>query len=76
VDAFVLFSDYETWAGRSHAHEELARYRAELGIPAKVVCLTLTPNSSTVAPPGDAEFLQVVGFDANVPKLIQEFLAT
>jgi len=75
VDAFVLFTDNETWAGSNHTHEELALYRAEMKIPAKVVCVSLTPNSSTVAPPGDAGFLQVVGFDANVPKLIQQFLA-
>lgn len=75
VDAFVLFSDYETWAGRTHAHQELDLYRAEMGIQAKVVCVALTPQSSTVAPPGDDGFLQVVGFDANVPKLVQEFLA-
>jgi len=75
VDAFVLFSDYETWAGYNHSHEELDLYRAEMGIQAKVVCVATCPNSSTVAPPGDAGCLQVVGFDANVPKLIQEFLA-
>jgi len=75
VDAFVLFSDYETWAGHNHAHEELALYRAEMGVQAKVVCVATCPNSSSVAPPGDPSFLQVVGFDANVPKLIQEFLA-
>jgi 60 kDa SS-A/Ro ribonucleoprotein len=75
TDCFVLFTDNETWAGGRHAHEELALYRAEMGIDAKVVCVSTTANSSTVAPPGDPLFLQVVGFDANVPKLIQEFLA-
>jgi len=74
VDAFVLFTDNETWAGNNHTHEELALYRAEMKIPAKVVCVSLTPNSASVAPPGDDGFLQVVGFDANVPKLVQQFL--
>ncbi|HEY9868203.1 MAG TPA: TROVE domain-containing protein [Candidatus Obscuribacterales bacterium] len=75
VDAFVLLTDYETWAGRSHSHRELELYRREMNIPARVVNIAMTPNSYTVAPPNDPLFLEVVGFDTQVPAVISAFLA-
>jgi 60 kDa SS-A/Ro ribonucleoprotein len=76
VDAFVLLTDYETWAGDSHSHEELAAYRVEMGIAAKVVNVAMTPNSYSTSEPGDPLALEVVGFDTRVPEVISAFLAT
>nr|UXE44333.1 60 kDa SS-A/Ro ribonucleoprotein [uncultured bacterium] len=75
VDAFVMLTDYETWAGEKHSHEELDLYRAEMGIPAKVVNVAMAPNSYTTGSPADPLALEVVGFDASVPEVISAFLA-
>ena len=76
VDAFVLLTDYETWAGDYHSHEELEAYRMEMGIAAKVVNIAMTPNSYSTSEPGDPLALEVVGFDTRVPEVISAFLAT
>jgi 60 kDa SS-A/Ro ribonucleoprotein len=75
VDAFVLFTDYETWSGSRHGHEELYAYRRDMKIPAKVVNVAMTPNSYSMSPPGDPGFLEVTGFDAILPQVISSFLA-
>ncbi len=80
VDAFVLLTDDETWldkrnGGSHHTHEELDLYRAEMGIPAKVVNVTMSPDKDTIVPPGDPGFLELVGFDSHVPSVISSWLA-
>jgi 60 kDa SS-A/Ro ribonucleoprotein len=74
VDAFVNFSDYETWRGNYHSEDLLAQYRRDMGIPAKVVNVAMTPNRETVSPPGDPGVLELVGFDTVVPQAISAFL--
>ena len=37
VDAFVVYTDSETWAGRIHPVQALRQYRAQTGIAARLV---------------------------------------
>lgn len=74
VDAFVIYTDNESWAGRIHVHEALRRYRARTGIPARLVVVGMTATSFTVADPADAHSLNVVGFDTSTPQLISDFV--
>lgn len=74
VDAFVIYTDSETWAGRLHPVEALQRYRAEMNIPAKLVVVGMVSNQFTIADPNDAGTLDVVGFDAAAPAVIADFL--
>jgi hypothetical protein len=74
VDAFVLFTDNETWAGRSHVQVVLNQYRKAMGLDSKVVIVSAAANSFTVGDPKDAKVLNVVGFDASVPSIISEFV--
>ena len=73
VDCFVILTDGETWAGSIHPTEALRRYRREMGIPAKLVVVSLTGNEISIADPEDAGQLDVVGFDTNLTKLITDF---
>lgn len=70
VDHFVVYTDNETWAGRMHPHQALAEYRAATGIPARLTVVGMTATEFTIADPGDAGMLDVVGFDAAAPGLI------
>jgi len=74
VDAFVVITDNETWAGGSHPSEELRRYRQERGIAAKEVVIGMTATEITVADPNDPLTLDVVGFDASTPQALSEFV--
>lgn len=74
VDTFVIYTDSETYAGRSgHPHQSLENYREKTGIDAKMIVVGMTATDSTIANPNDAGMLDIAGFDAAVPNLISNF---
>lgn len=73
VDTFVIFTDSESWHGHVHPHEALRRYRAQTGIPARLVVCAFAANQFSVADPQDAGMLDLVGVDPSIPRLISEF---
>ncbi|PKQ26631.1 MAG: TROVE domain-containing protein [Actinobacteria bacterium HGW-Actinobacteria-4] len=73
VDTFVVITDNETWAGAMHPHQALAKYRAEMGIDAKLIVLATLASKFSIADPNDAGMLDISGFDAAVPALVTEF---
>jgi 60 kDa SS-A/Ro ribonucleoprotein len=75
VEAFVIYTDSETWAGEVHPSEALRRYRDATGIAAKLVVVGLTSTGFTIADPADGGMLDVVGFDSAAPALIGDFVA-
>ena len=75
ADGFVVATDHETWAGRVHATEALARYRAEINPAAKVALLATAANGGQVVDPADPLAFGAAGFDAAVPRLVTDFLA-
>jgi len=74
ADAFVLYTDNETWGGDQHVSQALTQYRRQMGIHAKLVVVGMVANSVSVADPADPAQLNVVGFDTNTPAAINEFL--
>ena len=76
VDCFIILTDSETWVGNIHPVEALRRYRAQSGIPAKLVVVGMVSNEFTIADPDDAGMMDVVGFDSAVPELITDFAQT
>jgi 60 kDa SS-A/Ro ribonucleoprotein len=73
-DAFVVYTDNETYQGQEHAHQALKRYRERMGIDAKLVVVGMTATNFTIADPDDPGMLDVVGFDASAPELISNFI--
>lgn len=74
VDAFVIYTDSETWAGAVHPHQALREYRERSGIAARLVVVGLTSTGFTIADPADAGMLDVVGFDLATPQLVSDFV--
>lgn len=74
VDAFVVFTDNETWAGKIHPIQALQEYRARTGIPAKSIVVGMTATGFSIADPNDGGMLDVVGFDTAVPQVMADFL--
>lgn len=75
VDAFVIYTDSETWAGRIHPTQALKQYRERTGIPAKLVVVGMVANEFSIADPNDSGMMDVIGFDTATPNLISDFIA-
>jgi 60 kDa SS-A/Ro ribonucleoprotein len=73
VDTFIVITDNETWAGPIHPHQALEHYRRQTGLPARLIVLAVTPTRFSIADPGDAGMLDVVGFGGDVPELVTAF---
>ncbi len=74
VDVFVIYTDSETWSGDIHPVQALRNYRERMGIAAKLVVVAMTSNGFSIADPGDAGMLDVVGFDTATPAVISDFI--
>jgi 60 kDa SS-A/Ro ribonucleoprotein len=75
VDAFMVWTDNETWAGRNgHPSELLQRYRKESGIPARLAVIGLTATDISIADPKDAGMLDICGFDSAAPQILSDFV--
>ncbi len=74
ADAFVIYTDSETWYGDIHPVQALQRYRETMNIPARLVVVGMVSNGFSIASPDDAGMLDVVGFDTAAPQLISGFV--
>lgn len=73
VDAFIIYTDNETWYGRVHPVQALHSYRNAMGIDARLVTVAMTSTGFSIADPTDPGMLDVVGFDTAAPNLIGSF---
>ncbi|MBI5650792.1 MAG: TROVE domain-containing protein [Chloroflexi bacterium] len=75
VDAFIVYTDSETWAGDVHPARALADYRKRMNLPAKLIVVGMVANQFSIADPNDVRMLDVVGFDTATPDVIAQFIA-
>ena len=73
VDVFNVWTDNDTWCGRTHPFQALQKYRKKMGIDAKVIVCATEATAFSVADPADKGMLDIAGFDASVPNIIAEF---
>jgi 60 kDa SS-A/Ro ribonucleoprotein len=74
ADAFLIYTDSETWYGDIHPVQALQRYREWTGIAAKLIVVAMTATECSIADPQDSGMLDVVGFDAAAPVVVNDFL--
>jgi 60 kDa SS-A/Ro ribonucleoprotein len=75
VDAFVIYTDSETYMGKIHPQAALEQYRAATGIDAKLIVVGMTSNCLTIADPKDLNTLNLAGFDTATPRMINDFIS-
>jgi 60 kDa SS-A/Ro ribonucleoprotein len=75
VDAFVIYTDSETYMGKIHPQVALEEYRRGMGINAKLIVVGMTSNCLTIADPNDLNTLNLAGFDTATPRIINDFIA-
>ena len=73
VDTIVVGSDGESWCEDSPFDVMIQRYRDKIGIPVKCVFADTVANDWSICSLHDPYSINVVGFDASLPRLIQEF---
>ena len=73
ADTFVIYTDSETWSGRTSPCRALRQYREKTGIPARLVVVGMVSNGFSIADPDDQGMLDVVGFDTATPATISLF---
>lgn len=74
VDAFITYTDSETYAGSIKPHEALMKYRREKNPGAKLIAVGLTATEYSIADPNDAGSMNFSGFDSSAPALMAEFI--
>jgi hypothetical protein len=74
VDAFVIYTDSETYMGTIHPQAALEEYRKATGIDAKLIVVGMTSNCLTIADPKDLNTLNLAGFDTATPRIISDFI--
>lgn len=74
VDAFVILSDSETWAGRGHPSQLLNTYRKQVNSEARIVNVQMTSTGVTNNAPEDKLAMESIGFDTATPDLISSFI--
>jgi len=74
ADAFVVYTDSETWHGDVHPVQALREYRQKTGIAARLIVVGMVANAFSIADPNDGGMLDVVGFDTATPQIITDFV--
>ena len=74
VDAIIIYTDNETYAGDVHPHQALKDYRKHSGLDTKFVAVGMTATEYSIGDPNDAGSLNVVGFDSAAPAVISDFI--
>lgn len=72
-DVFAIYTDNETWAGPMQPFEALRQYRQSTGIAARQVVVGMSSTGFSIADPNDPLSIDVAGFDADTPSLINGF---
>jgi len=73
IDVFCIYTDDETWVGEIHPVQALNEYRSKMGIPAKLIVISITATNFSIADPNDVGMMDVVGFSIDTPAIISQF---
>jgi len=74
IDAFIVYTDSETYAPTVHPQVALEQYRAVMGIDAKLIVVGMASNCLTIADPKDKNTLNLAGFDTSTPTIMSMFI--
>ena len=74
IDAFVIYTDNETWYGNVHPCQALDKYRNKSGIGSKLIVVGMTATNISIADPSDVGMMDVVGFDTAAPNVMSDFI--
>jgi 60 kDa SS-A/Ro ribonucleoprotein len=78
VGGVIVTTDSETGSsyhrGQRHPAQALKAYRTQFVHDCRSIVVGMTSNDFTIADPEDSGMMDVVGFDANAPGVMADFL--
>jgi hypothetical protein len=74
IDAFIVYTDSETYAPTVHPQVALEQYRTSMGIDAKLIVVGMASNCLSIADPKDKNTLNLAGFDTSTPTIMSMFI--
>jgi 60 kDa SS-A/Ro ribonucleoprotein len=74
IDAFIVYTDSETYAPGIHPQVALEQYRKTMGIDAKLIVVGMASNCLSIADPKDKNTLNLAGFDTSTPTIMSMFI--
>lgn len=74
VDAIIIYTDNETWAGDIHPWQALDQLQDHLGHEVKCVVVGMVGTKYSIAKPDYPNMIDFAGFDVNAPAAISEFI--
>jgi hypothetical protein len=75
IDAFIVYTDSETYAPTIHPQVALEQYRKTMGIDAKLIVVGMTSNCLSIADHTDKNTLNLAGFDTSTPAIMSMFIS-
>jgi len=73
-DTFIIYTDNETWCGKTHPYQALQQYRSAVNPDAKLIVVAFTSTKFTIADPNDAGMLDIAGLSSDIPIVINQFI--
>lgn len=74
-DAFIVYTDNETWYGKMPPANALREYRVKSGVhDAKLIVNAMTATNFSIADPDDPNMLDMPGLDSAAPKIMGDFI--
>ena len=74
IDAFIVYTDSETYAPTIHPQVALEQYRKAMEIDAKLIVVGMASNCLSIADPKDRNTLNLAGFDTSTPTIMSMFI--
>ncbi|XP_063401591.1 RNA-binding protein RO60-like [Mytilus trossulus] len=75
-DVFVVYTDSETYYGNIHPATALQQYRNHTKNPeARLIVVGMVSNGFSIADPKDPLMMDVIGFDTEAPKAMNNFVS-
>lgn len=72
IDAIVIWSDGDTWAGEMHVYQAFEQYK-RINPKAKLIIVNICNpgNMASLSDPKNPDMYDIAGFTANTPKLVE-----
>lgn len=74
IDAFIIYTDNETWAGDIHPCQALNEYRKKSGKESKLITVGMASTEFSIADPNDKGMYDIVGCSTDLPRIISDIL--
>jgi 60 kDa SS-A/Ro ribonucleoprotein len=74
IDAFIIYTDNETFAGRIHPCQALNQYNNKANRQAKLITVGMTSTGFTIADPSNKHMVDIVGCSIDTPQVISDII--